>query len=512
MESVAIKLEKTPAEYEAEIAELRRHLDAMRQTVGLLQEKIRYLILQRYGAKAERFDPNQFSLFDESVPVATEPANDPEPILPLEPARIKGGRRRPPANLPRKTVVIDLPEAEKQCACGACKQVIGEERSERYEVEPAKVYVEEQVRLTYACPCCDTAPVTAPAPATPLPRTQASASLLAHVGAGKFVDALPLHRQADILTRRFGVPFTSTTLAAWMIQSADRLLHPLVEAMLPVLYACDYWHMDETRLQVLDEAGRSASQLSWIWLRVTGHGVPVIRFDYSPSRGGKTAARLLEGFSGYLQSDALGSYEAAASEAVTLIACWAHARRKFDAVLKGAGKHKPPPLAVQAMNYIRRLYHIDGEVKGQSPEARHAHRQAHSRPLLAEMRAWLDDHLAAALGAGGLLATAFLYLHNQWSKLVRVLDDGRLGLDNNPAERPFRPIAVGRKNWLFCHSEDGARATAIWYSVVATAQANGWEPYHYLRRVLSDIPRFLQEGRSLEPLLPWNLTPSTDLP
>jgi transposase len=507
MEATLIPPEKTLSDYVAENSALHRQVEAMGHTIRLLEEKVRYLLQQRFGPKAERIDPNQLPLFDPPTPAEEPPA--PTPVVVAEHTRLPAGRRRPPAHLERRPLIIDLPEGQKQCGCGTSKQVIGEERSERYEIEPAKVWVTEQIRLVYACPCCKSGAGTAPAPPLPLPRTQASASLLAHVGASKFVDALPLHRQADILTRRFGAPFTSTTLAAWMIQSADRLLKPLVAAMLPTLMACDYWHMDETRLQVLEEEGRTAQQLSWVWLRATGHGIPVILFEYSQSRGGQTAAQLLDGFTGYLQCDALGSYAVAAGPQVTLVGCWTHARRKFDAVVKAARKGKPPPLALQAMAYIRRLYQIDGEAKGLTPEQRHAHRQAHSRPLLEEMRRWLDDHLGAGLAAGGLLATAFLYLHNQWERLVRVLEDGRVGLDNNPAERPFRPIAVGRKNWLFCHSEDGARATALWYSVVATAQANGWEPYLYLRRVLEEIPVYLDQGQPLDDLLPWNLHPIT---
>jgi transposase len=511
MEALAISIEKTPAEYEAEIEALRRQIDTLCQANRILEEKVRYLLQQRFGRKAETIPPTQLHLFE----APTSPANEELPLesvtIPAH-ARAKGGRRRPPADLPRQEVIIDLPEDEKHCGgCGALRQVIGEERSERYEMEPAKVWVEEQIRLIYACPCCDIGPVTAPAPPVPLPRTQASAGLLAYVGVGKFADALPLHRQAQILTRRFGVPFTSTTLAAWMSQTADRLLMPLLEAMEPTLLGCDYRHMDETRLQVLEEPGRTARQLSWVWVRVTGIGIPVIRFDYSPSRSGRTAAGLLEGFSGYLQCDGLGSYEAAAAavDGIVLVGCWTHARRKFDAAIKAGPKDTPPPLAVTAMALIRRLYRIDAEVKGQPPKVRHAHRQTHSRPLIDEIRRWLDAHLEAALQAGGLLAKACHYLHHQWPKLVRFLEDGRLELDNNSAERPFRPVAVGRKNWLFCRSEEGARATAIWYSVVATAQANGWEPYQYLRRVLTDIPLFLQQPRSLEPLLPWNLrTPS----
>ena len=189
------------------------------------------------------------------------------------------------------------------------------------------------------------------------------------------------------------------------------------------------------------------------------------------------------------------------------LGCWTHARRKFDAAVKAAEKDNPPPLAIEALSKIRRLYQIDAEMKGKSPEERYAHRQLHSKPLLEELHIWLQTHLSAGLIQGGALAKAFTYLHNQWPKLIRFLDDGRLELDNNAAENCIRPIALGRKNWLFCNSEAGANATAIWYSVVETAKANGWEPYHYLLIIFTKVPEYLEQGRSLDDLLPWNLKP-----
>jgi transposase len=508
MKSLAVIPNKTAAEYEVEIASLHLVNKGLRRTVAILEEKIRYLLHQRFGASSEQLNLDQLSLLESANKTEIEPlpsflpSNETDSI-----PRKRGGRRRPPANLPRKRVVIDLPEDAKHCSCGAFKQVIREECSEQYQMEPAKFWVQETARLVYACPRCNTAPVTAPAPLAPLPKTQTSPSLLANIGVSKFVDGLPLHRQARILEQRFGVSFTTTTMSTWMIMVAESLLRPLIQAMLPTLLSCDYWHMDETRLQVLNEPKRTAKQLSWLWVRATGAGIPIIVFDYSPSRGGQTATRLLEDFTGYLQSDALGSYDVGAGPEIIHLGCWSHARRKFVDVAKSAEKDQLPPLAVQALSYIRRLYQIDAEVKGQPADVRHAHRQLHSLPLIEAFQHWLDDNLAVGLAAGGKLATAFTYLHNQWPKLIRFLEDGRLELDNNAAERSIRPVAIGRKNWLFCNSEKGAGATATWYSVVETAKANGWEPYHYLHRILTEIPTYLDEGRSLEPLLPWNLRP-----
>ncbi|CAK0743742.1 hypothetical protein CCP4SC76_1390011 [Gammaproteobacteria bacterium] len=472
----------------------------------LLNEKIQYLLNQRFGSKSERFDPNQLSLFDElPLPEGFTPTK--LSVAVAAHVRQPGGRRSLPAHLPRVEVVIDLSEDEKQCSCGLCKDRIDEERSERLGMQPAKFWVEVLIRPTYACSRCHAAPVTAPLPPAALPRTQTSPSLLANIGTSKFVDGLPLHRQARILEQRFGIPFTTTTLADWMIKSATGVLKPLVQAMLPILHASDYWHMDETRVQVLHEEERTPHQLSWFWLRRTAWGIPVVLFDYSPSRSGKTAIQLLEGFSGYLQSDGLASYDVASGPKVKQLGCWSHVRRKFKDAIKGAGKDNPPPLAIEALEKIRQLYKIDNEVKDKTPEERYAHRQLYSKPLLDEIQLWLQTNMAAGLARGGALAKAFTYLHNQWPKLIRFLEDGRLKLDNNAAENCMRPIATGRKNWLFCNSEAGAHATAIWYSVVETAKANGWEPYHYLIEIFTQVPVYLQQGRPLDDLLPWNLKP-----
>ncbi len=485
-------------------------LTEMRQTIAfltrenrLLQEKIHYLLHHRFGAKSEGYTGGQISLFDDANIVE---APKEEEILVPEHTRKKGGRRKPGIDFPRVRIEHDLPEAEKQCACGGYLTRIDEEVSEQYDVVPPVFQVLQHVRFKYACPQCDQGMKTAPGALAPLPRCQVSPGLLAWLGTGKFVDHLPLHRQAAILEKRFGIPFTRTTLADWMIKVADRLLVLLVEAMEVRLLSRDYLHMDETTLQVLDEPGRRAEQKSYLRVRATGADLPIILMHYSPSGAGSVADGLLKGFKGYLQTDGYPGYNGVASDPdVTQPGCRAHVRRKFDAAAKALALADLSSQAREALIYIRRLYRIEKEIEDEPPDKKRAYRQVKSQAVLDEFRCRIDGTLPKAVSYGGALAVAYVYLHNQRPKLIRFIEDGRLKLDNNTVERHVRPVALGRKNWLFCQSQAGARATAIWYSVVSTAQANGLEPYRYLHKVFTEIPRSLAAGRPVDDLLPWNI-------
>ena len=488
---------------------MRCSLEAKDHQIKLLEEKINYLLHYRFGAKSERFDDRQQLLFEsEGATLEVEPTVEIE--VPAH-TRKTGGRRIPPKDLPRVRVEHDLTEEEKQCTCGNCLTRIGEETSFQYDVVPAKFQVIENIKFKYGCsnPQCDQPPKTAQQnPPPPLPRTQASPGVLAWIGTSKFVDGLPLNRLAGMAEKRFGVPFTSTTLADWMIKGAERILSPLVAAMENALYGYDYLHIDETTLQVLNEEGRTAKQKSYIWCRVTGgNGVPIVLMHYSPSRAGVVASQLLEDFSGYLQTDGYAGYDATASRpGVIQLGCWAHVRRKFDAASK-ASSPGAANIARQGLKLIRDLYHLDNQGKEKPPDERKRYRQEEVKPHLDEIRAWIIEKQGRALSYGGLLATAFTYIYNQWPKLIVFVEDARLNLDNNKAERHVRPIATGRKVWLFAQSEAGAKATATWYSLVETAKANGVEPYWYLRKIFEEMPVYLRDGISVDDLLPWNIDP-----
>lgn len=483
----------------------RQTIDELTKTVRILTEKVDYLTRQRFAPKSEKLDPNQGSLFKLEAPDV--PSEPPPPVDTAPRRRKKGGRRKPPKHLPRERIEHDLPETEKRCSCGACRTRLGEEISEQYDVLPPTFRVLEHVHFVYVCPRCDSAPNTAEQiPPAPLPRTQASPGILAWIGTSKFVDGLPLNRIATTAQRRFDVPFTTTTLADWMIKTHQRLISPLVEAMDRALRQSDYVHMDETTLQVLDEPHRDAQQKSYLWLRVTGAGTPIVLMHYSASRAASVATPLLDGFSGYLQTDGYAGYNPVATRPdITQLGCWAHARRKLDAALKSSSA-AAAHVAWEGLQLVRELYKIDKQAKGKPPDQRHQHRQQHVRPHLDRIRAWFDQWSTFGLSDGGLLTTAFTYLQNQWSQLTAFVDDPRLRLDNNVVERHVRPIAVGRRTWLFCQSTEGAHAAAGWFSLVETAKANGIEPYWYLRHVFEHMPLCLKLNHSIEHLLPWNLS------
>ena len=510
MSSAAEATIDSPADSSEVIAELQKLVADQQREIRLLKEKLHYALHRQFGRSSEQSNPDQSELFSPSgdLPDADEPETETLVIR-----RKKGGRGKPPKDLPRKRIEHDLPESQKQCACGACLERIGEETSEQYDVIPPVFRVLEHVRFKYACPSCDENGVTTAPKGTPdpLPRHQVSPGLLAWLGTSKYVDGLPLHRVAETLAKRFGVSFTSTTLAQWMIKASEDLFVPLLLLIETYLRQVDYLHADETTVQVLDEPERYAWQKSYFWVRVSGTGPPIIRVNYSPSRAGSVAKDLLSGHKGYLQTDAYAGYNIITSEPdVTAVGCMAHARRKFDAVAKSIGRHSTQPEAVlarEALSYIRRLYQIEKAIKGKSPSVRQHRRQTDSQAVLDEFDAWRKQHLERAAVLGGVVAKAFGYLNNQWASLIRFVEDERLHLDNNKAERHIRPIANGRKVWLFSKSQRGAHASAAWYSIVETAKANGLEPYHYLCWLFTELPRYLQQGLALDPLLPWSLTP-----
>ncbi|GAX59969.1 transposase and inactivated derivatives [Candidatus Scalindua japonica] len=487
--------------------ELRCKLESRDHQIMLLEEKINYLLYHRFSSKSERFDKRQQLLFgNEDAACEVEPAT--ETKVP-EHTRKTGGRRVPPQHLPRVRVEHDLLEEEKQCSCGSCLNRIGEEVSFQYDVIPARFQVIENIKFKYSCSNskCKQPPITAQqSPPAPLPRTQASPGVLAWVGSSKFADGLPLNRIASIAGKRFGVPFTSTTLADWMIKGAEQIISPLVATMENALDGHDYLHIDETTLQVLSEEGRTAKQKSYIWCRVTGgNDTPIVLMHYSPSRAGAVASKLLEGFSGFLQTDGYAGYGASASRPnVIQLGCWAHVRRKFD-VARKASSPGAANIARQGMELIRELYYLDNQEKEKPPDQRKRYRQEVVKSCLDKIRSWINRNQVQAFSYGGLLSNAFTYINNQWSKLTVFVEDGRLQLDNNNAERHIRPIATGRKVWLFAQSEAGARATATWYSLVETARANGLEPYWYLRKVFEEMPMYLRDRKPVNDLLPWNV-------
>ena len=475
--------------------------------VLLLQEQLHLARAQRYAARSEKCSPDQIRLFNEAEAEVDASADivedDAAPVTIAEHTRNKRGRKPLPDSLPRLDVLHELPEAERYCDHdGAWLPEIGEVISEQLDIIPATIRVLRHIRKQYACRCGQCIK-TAPLPAQPIPKSLASPGLLAHITVAKYQDALPLYRQETIL-QRIGVDIPRATLANWMIE-AGQLIQPLINLLRDRLLAHDIIQMDETTVQVLKEPGKTAQSKSYLWLQRGGPPAqPIVLYDYDPGRGQAVPLRLLEGFKGALQTDGYDGYNAAvAMGGLTHIGCFAHARRKFDEAIKAQGKHRRGGLAHRGLVLIQKLYGVEKAVRQAMPEARYAYRRQHARPLLDALRAWLDESLPQVppQSANG---KALTYLNNEWPKLIGYLNDGRLEIDNNRAENAIRPFVIGRKNWLFSDSVRGVKASANLYSLIETAKANGLEPYAYLRRVFTELPK-ANTVEAIEALLPGNI-------
>ncbi len=477
-----------------------------------LREYVRLLKSQRFGASSERIHRDQLGLFNEAEQLVDDDVQEEALIEVPSHTRAKGGRRRLPGWMPRVEILHDLPDEEKICARdGHALVEIGRETSEQVEFIPATARVLVHVRPKYGCPRCKTGVRIAPMPPQPIPKSIASASLLAYVAVSKYADALPLYRQQGIL-ERIGIEVSRATLAAWMIKMGV-LVQPLINLMREELLECGFVQCDESRYQVLNEPGKTAESLSYIWVqRATAHGHPLILYEYDRSRSAEVPKRLFEGYQGVLQTDGYEGYGAIGREpGIIHVGCWAHARRKFTDALKVGGKNrkkgakrsKKQSKAEAGLRFIQKLYAVERDVKEASPEERVRVRQDRSLPILADLRKWLDESLGVVVPQS-LTGKALAYLDGQWPKLVRVFEHGEVPLDTNLVENAIRPFAIGRKNWLFADTVHGAEASANLYSLVETAKANDLEPWAYLERVFEQIPR-AETLEDLEVLLPHRI-------
>jgi transposase len=485
-------------------------LAKQQQRIELLHEQIRLLTHKRFGASSEKSD-QQAELFnepeaaEETAAKAVEAATETVTYQ----CRKRSGRKPLPEDLPRVRIEHDLAEADKVCACGCALTAIGEDTSEQLDIIPATVRVLVHARKKYACKGCEAMVRTAPLPAQPIPKSNASPGLLAYIATAKYQDALPLHRQEHIF-RRIGVDLPRNTLAHWILRCGE-LIAPITAALNRQLLQGAIIQCDETPVQVLKEPDKPPTSHSYMWVRVGGdRHRPIVLYDYAPSRAGAVADRLLEGFSGHLQTDDYAGYHAVGSRhSVRHLGCWAHARRKFVEAQKantGKSDHPKPgrtSKADMALNYIGKLYAVEREAKEATAHERQQLREQNSKPVLDQLRQWLDKTLHTTVPKG-LLGKALGYLDRNWDKLVVYLDDGGLAIDNNRAENAIRPFVIGRKNWLFSDTPRGAHASAALYGLIETAKANGLEPYGYLREIFTKLPT-ATTYEAIAELLPWNI-------
>ena len=424
-----------------------------------------------------------------------------------------------PENIPVEVIEHRLSEEERKCPqCGETMQEIGKEVRETLVLVPAKAVLRQDVYYTYACKNCEKneetdaekEDVSTPIVKTPrepavIPGSFASPEAIAHIMTQKFVMASPLYRQEQEWGRQ-GLKLSRQTMSNWVLRAAEDWLKPVYDVLHRRLVKREVLHADETTLQVLREPGKKAQTKSYMWLYRTSRDAehPIVLYEYQPSRKSEHAAKFLEGFSGYLHADGYQGYHKL-PEDIQVVGCWAHARRKFDEALNALPPDKREgTAALTGLDYCNQLFAWEERFKGLSPEERTKQRLKEEKPISDALLAWADS-ISGSVAPKSALGKALHYLREQWPYLLRYLEDGRLELSNNRAERSIKPFVIGRKNFLFANTPLGAQASAMIYSLIETAKENWLDPYRYLLWVLEQAPKlFLTDCDWAEKLLPDN--------
>jgi len=487
-----------------------------------LQEQNQYLLEQfrlaqhnRFG-KSSEVNLDQGELFNEAEQLVDEEAlseqnQDKENTSKTQ---SKPKRKPLPKDLPRETVIIDIPENEKSCdCCGNDLHQMGEKKSEKLEFIPAQVKVIETIRPQYSCRHCEKTDTKvnikiAPVPSSPIPKSIATPSLLSQIITSKYQYSLPLYRQESIFNQH-GIELNRKTMSEWMIKTST-LFKPIIEQLHQYLLKQPVVQADETTLKVI----REDKNKCYMWVYCSGTDSPtendginviknIVLYDYQASRAGSCAVDYLDGFNGYLQADGYAGYEQVDAE---LIGCMAHARRKFVEAQTAEQKNKSGR-ANLAITKIAKFYRIEKEIKGLSADEKKTIRQEKSLPLLNDFKEWLDKSIQQVLPKSAV-GKAIQYSLNQWEKLSGYIKSGDINIDNNRAERAIKPFVIGRKNWMFCNAASGANASAILYSLIETAKANGLTPFNYLTLLLEELPK---QPEDLAYLMPWNVELETTI-
>lgn len=513
------------------ITELRNMIKTLQATVDAASKREEVLIQERdnlkdeisllrkklFGSSSEKrvIDfPGQLNLFNEA-----ELEQDPSiaeteelaAILPEETPKKRKTRATDAERFKGIPVIkkyIDIPEEDKTCpVCSTPLVKIGEEFVRRELVFiPAKLKVVEIYSFNYSCPECskrDIPVIKKGKDGKPhMLYGMASAGTVAWVMYQKFCNSLPYCRQEKDW-KQYGAAITRATMANWVIRNSEAFFRPMYEYFHRKLLERNFLMADETPLQVLHEEGRRAQTKSYMWLFRSGEdgGIPIILYKYSPTRAGDNAVEFLQEFNGYLMCDGYSGYNKVSNAKRT--ACWAHIRRYLtDAIPKGKQLDYTQP-SVQGMMYINQLFHLEDVIKAEhsSFDAIKKARLEKEKPIVEGFLSWLDKQNPVR---GSRMDKAVTYIQNRRDYLMTYLEDGRCSFSNNLSENAIRPFTVDRKNWLFCDTPHGAQASAIVYTMVEMAKANGVNVYHYLTYLLEKLPDDSMSDNELDQLAPWN--------
>jgi transposase len=510
------KLTADLAAASAELAAARAGLMSNAIEIEKLKFQLARLRRQKYGNSSERIEREIAQLelrLEELEASKAEAEAKAEAAASATPtttdtasAKSKKPRRKFPEKLPRTTVVHE-PQGCSTPGCDGALRKVSEDVTEILKYIPGHFVVERHVRPAMSCRKCETM-VQAPMPALPIPRGEADASVLAHVGIAKYCDHIPLYRQSEIYARD-GIELDRSLLADWNGKSAW-LLEPLAQKMGEHVMAGGVIHADDTPVNVLAPGhGKTKTGRFWVYLRDErphcGSAPPAVVFYYTPDRKGEHCRAHLASFAGHLHADGYSGFsqlyhreKGAKPGPITEVACWSHARRLFFDVYDTNGS----PIAKEALERIGLLFDIERPIAGQLPDVRQRIRAQSAKPRLDELAAWLDQQLQRIPGRSEL-AKAIRYARSRSIALNRYLEDGRLEISNNAVENALRCIGVGRKNWLFAGSDAGGRRAAIFYTIIRTCVLNDVEPEAYLRDVLACIGEY--PINRLHELLPWNI-------
>jgi transposase len=487
---------------------IRELLKTLAQQVHLnekLQHQLEQLLRQRYGPKGERIDPAQLLLFAREILAQAEPTPAPPPTpaptpAPNAPKKNGHGRKPLPASLPRQQVLHDVPPEQRTCPdCGGERTCIGQDIREQLESIPASLVVLEHIRPKYACRACEAHVVIAERLPEPIEKGLPGPGLLAYVAVSKYADHLPLYRLEGIF-KRYDVELSRSTMCDWMATVAE-LLEPIVKRMLSLILTSRVVQNDDTTVPVQDHSGEGI-KTGRLWVSIGDHGHHYTVYTYTPDRSAAGPREIFKDYKGYLQADAYSAYDGLyESGAIVEVGCLMHARRKFY-----EARTSDPPRSHQALAWISLLYDVERELKGREAEdyeafvaLRHRVRGERSRPIFDKLHAWLEAERPKVLPRSPI-GEAIQYALNHWEALKRPLEAGFLELDNGASERAFKPVALGRKNWLFAGSDKGGQTAAILMSLCTTCKELGIDPQAYLRDVLDRIST--HPAKRIDELLP----------